>query len=203
MSVSQERASSEFSKQRWPAFVQVVSSIADQRVPHEPHCQALQTAAEASASVAKGVAGSRAASAWEAWVPFKQNVEHCSVQAVAKLCKTAAKLAVKKVVTLRKSNSSLSCDQSSEANPHFEFREGLLVRALRSGAWVVLDEINLAPGGANVKKEYMRSRSTQLHKGKLQLKAQVVTPYSVAFTDAQVISSRGYKVSSKGQKALQ
>jgi midasin (ATPase involved in ribosome maturation) len=30
--------------------------------------------------------------------------------------------------------------------PHFEFQEGLLVEALRSGAWVVLDEINLAPG---------------------------------------------------------
>ena len=28
----------------------------------------------------------------------------------------------------------------------FEFQEGLLVRALRTGAWVVLDEINLAPG---------------------------------------------------------
>ncbi|CAK9060145.1 unnamed protein product [Durusdinium trenchii] len=29
--------------------------------------------------------------------------------------------------------------------PKFEFKEGLLVQALRSGAWVVLDEINLAP----------------------------------------------------------
>ncbi|CAE8606408.1 unnamed protein product, partial [Polarella glacialis] len=47
--------------------------------------------------------------------------------------------------------------------PKFEFQEGLLVKALRSGAWVVLDEINLAPGDMLQRIQGLVERSPGMH----------------------------------------
>ncbi|CAJ1345251.1 unnamed protein product, partial [Effrenium voratum] len=47
--------------------------------------------------------------------------------------------------------------------PKFEFKEGLLVQALRSGAWVVLDEINLAPSDLLQRIQGLIERSSGTH----------------------------------------
>ncbi|CAE7789768.1 MDN1, partial [Symbiodinium necroappetens] len=47
--------------------------------------------------------------------------------------------------------------------PRFEFKEGLLVQALRSGAWVVLDEINLAPSDLLQRVQGLIERSSGSH----------------------------------------
>ncbi len=38
-----------------------------------------------------------------------------------------------------------SCSQAAESSVVFAFVEGALVKALREGGWLLLDEVNLAP----------------------------------------------------------